>query len=31
MVDSFEKIGERVEFVEATNTPILGEKLVNIA
>ena len=31
MVDLFEKIEEVVEFAESANTPIPGEKLVNIA
>ena len=31
MVELFEKIEEGVEFTEASNTPILGGKVVNIA
>ena len=31
MVDLFEKIEEGVDFAEATNTPIPGRKVVNIA
>ena len=31
MVDLFEKIEEGVEFSEAANTPIPGDKVVNIA
>ena len=31
MVDLFEKIEEVVEFAEASNTPIPGGKVVNIA
>ena len=31
MVDLFEQIEEVVEFSEAANTPIPGEKVVNVA
>ena len=31
MVDLFEQIEEGVEFAEAANTPIPGDKVVNIA